>query len=552
MRKNRVKLFLVLILLFGFILRVWRLGSYPPLLWDEASLGYNAYSILKTGKDEYGSFLPLIFKSFGDYKPGFYIYLTTPFVGLFGLSELSVRLPNLILGSLTPLVLYLLIKEIFKKERLALFSAAVLALLPWHFHFSRGSWETNVLVFFLTLGSLFFIKALKKEKYLFFSSLSFLFGLWTYQGAKMMVPLILFGLFFFYWKNLGQLGKKIKENKKVAFLSGIVILLMSLWFAQSFSGAARNRLEVMGLFSYHRPVEEITSLLKEDGLERKNLHFYVFHGEWLHLVRGFSTRYFNHFSPQFLAFEGDWSNPRHSAPYFGMIGHLNLVLLVLGLIMFLKQKQKKESWFLFFWLLVSPLPAALSRDIISGVRSLGMVIPLSFFIANGLEWTWRTKSKLLIISVGFLLFIDLAYHQNLYFNHLLKRSPENWLYGYKQAVELIKEKEDQVDQVVFSDYYGQPYIYYLFYSQYPPAEYQTQAALKENVYGDVGKVERLDNLHFRLISWETDSIREKTLIIASHQEIIRASVTYGEEVFSQLTPLGEINNKIMFWVNEND
>ena len=69
-----------------------------PLLWDEAALGYNAYSILETGRDEYGQILPIIFKSFGDYKPGFYVYLTLPFIKVFGLNELSVRLPSIILG----------------------------------------------------------------------------------------------------------------------------------------------------------------------------------------------------------------------------------------------------------------------------------------------------------------------------------------------------------------------------------------------------------------------------------------------------------------------
>ena len=107
-------IFLIFIFFLAFFIRIYSIHT-TPLLWDEASLGYNAYSILKTGRDEYGTFLPIIFKSFGDYKPGLYVYLCLPFVYLFGLNDLSVRLPSIILGSLLPIILYFLIKEINTK-----------------------------------------------------------------------------------------------------------------------------------------------------------------------------------------------------------------------------------------------------------------------------------------------------------------------------------------------------------------------------------------------------------------------------------------------------
>src|SRR3990167_2080459 len=90
-----IKIILLVIIIIAAILRLWNLGGNPPHLTpDEAALGYNAYSILKTGKDEYGQILPVIFKSFGDYKPGLYVYLTVPFVAIFGLTEFAVRLPS--------------------------------------------------------------------------------------------------------------------------------------------------------------------------------------------------------------------------------------------------------------------------------------------------------------------------------------------------------------------------------------------------------------------------------------------------------------------------
>src|SRR3989344_1238336 len=103
----KTKYFLFLILTFASILRLWNLGGNPPHLTpDEAAVGYNAYSILKTGRDEYGEFLPIIFKSFGDYKPGLYVYLTVPSVAILGLNEFAARLPSAFFGIISVFLIY--------------------------------------------------------------------------------------------------------------------------------------------------------------------------------------------------------------------------------------------------------------------------------------------------------------------------------------------------------------------------------------------------------------------------------------------------------------
>ena len=115
---------LILILLLAALLRLYRLGYNPPSLhWDETAIGYNAFSIFKTGRDEYGNLLPLIFKSFGDFKPGLYIYLVVPSVALFGLNELAVRLPSAVIGILTVWLVFQLTFLLFKKKPLSLFAS---------------------------------------------------------------------------------------------------------------------------------------------------------------------------------------------------------------------------------------------------------------------------------------------------------------------------------------------------------------------------------------------------------------------------------------------
>src|SRR3989344_4133954 len=116
--KRRFLWLLILILGFAFFIRAYKVTSVPPSLsWDEVSIGYNAYSILKTGRDEHGRFLPIdTFVGYGDYKPPLAIYLTVPFVAVFGLTELAVRLPSVIAGTLAILLTYFLARELFRDK----------------------------------------------------------------------------------------------------------------------------------------------------------------------------------------------------------------------------------------------------------------------------------------------------------------------------------------------------------------------------------------------------------------------------------------------------
>ena len=197
MSKNN-KLILVIIFFVSFFLRFYKVGDYPSLLWDEAAIGYNAYSLIETGKDEYGQTLPIIFKSFGDYKPGLYIYLAIPFIKIFGLNTIATRLPSVLFGSLLPILIYFLIKEIKPKaDKTAIIAAIITTFNPYSIHFSRGAWETNILTFELVLASCLFFKYINQKinKYLFFSAIIFGLTLFTYQAGKMISLFLIIILF---------------------------------------------------------------------------------------------------------------------------------------------------------------------------------------------------------------------------------------------------------------------------------------------------------------------------------------------------------------------
>src|SRR6185312_8213719 len=156
------------IIVLGLFLRTYNLANDPAgFFCDEASIGYNAYSILHTGKDEYGVSFPFFFKAFGEYKNPVEIYSTVPFIALFGLHEWSTRIPSAIYGTLGLVAIYLLTGILYKKSKYkklyGLSAALLLAISPWDIQFSRVALEgLMAYVFFAILGTYFFLR--KEEK----------------------------------------------------------------------------------------------------------------------------------------------------------------------------------------------------------------------------------------------------------------------------------------------------------------------------------------------------------------------------------------------------
>jgi len=499
------KIFLIFIFIAAFLIRFYNY-QYPPLLWDEAALGYNAYSILETGKDEYGQTLPLIFKSFNDYKPGLYVYLALPFVKLLGLNELSIRLPSILIGSLIPIFLFFLILKIDKKNYKLAYIAAILTVFnPFNITYSRLAWETNILTFEIILATYLYFT----NKHLW-SSLIIGLMLYTYQGGKLSALILIFILFSIYKSKIFT-----KQFIVPVFLLGLPILYGLLFNNNS------NRLKVASLFSYPRSLQETQLIIKESG----QLNYNLFHNQLIYFSRNFFQRYFNHFSPEFLTFVGDWQNARHGAPYVGVLLFPSIIFLFLGLFNY-----KKEQKFFLYWLLLIPLSSAFTRDSVSATRSMSLSIPLMYFTASGIQIFLEKNIKNYLPAgrqaVYCLLFtiylISFIYWADLYFNHSVKTHPADWLFGYKEVNQYIIKNQKKYPQIYMTDFYGQPYIYYLFYSQYPPKNYQKQAKLIIKSV-DSGNIGQIDNIKFAPVSWP---LPQNSLSVFSYDEIVRQNLDF--------------------------
>lgn len=511
------KIILPLILLIAFIIRFVDIGNTPAINPDEAALGYNAYSLILTGKDEHGVSWPLHFKSFGDYKPGGYVYLAIPFVKLLGLTPLAVRLPNLILSVLTILFLYKLVLLLSKSNNLALLSASVLTFSPWHIHFSRGAWESSAALSFIVIGTYFFFKSIH-QKFIQNFSLFVVFyitSLYIYHSARLIAPLLALSLCLLYFKFL---LKKL-PTIIIPILFGIILVMPVLFSFLHNGGTAR--LGGVGLMADQGPLNRSNELLNQHS--HLSLFNRIIHNQRVLYLVSWGEKYFSHFDMNFLAINGD-EVPRSKVPEMGQIYLLEIPLLILGIIFLIKSNlfNPKSKIFIFLFLFISPIASSLTFQAPSALRALAMVVPLTILIACGIYQFIEITSKLKFNKILLAIFVVLytyfiAYYFDSYFFHYAKRYPFAWQYQFDKLVPYLESQKNNYQNIYVTNKYDQPYILFLFFSKYPPQQIQSQIKLTEPDKYGFSTVLGYDNYHFTKIDW--NSIPDKSLVVTSDETV---------------------------------
>lgn len=517
-KKNWV---LIVIILLAFVLRFYRLDSYPALNADEAAIGYNAYSLLMTGKDEHGHPWPIHFQSFNDYKPGLYFYLVLPFVKILGLNELAVRIPNALLSVATIYVVYLLVKELFKKEDLALISAFFLAISPWHIQFSRGGWEANIATFSITLGVLFSVKYFNNSKksmvYIVYGILAFVASLYTYHAARVIVPLLGIGLLFIY-------GKSILKNSKSFIITGILglILLAPLLFDFT-KGGVLSRAAGVGLFSDPGP----RSRVEEQRGEHSNVSSIftkALHNKAINYTLAFLGNWGKHYWGEFLFLSGDEVR-RNKVPETGEMYLFDIILVPIGLIAISKRFKKERDGILVLWLIIAPIASALTFQAPGALRAENMVIPLTIVSATGfvgvIDLIHKFKYKKIVFGFMFLVISwQFARYMHMYYVHMAKEYPYSSQYGVKELINYISEHDGKYQKVLVTDRYDQPYILFLFYTKYDPRTFQNDHQLTQRDQFGFSTVNHFDKYYFASIRFdEARTENPNSLIVGTNEEI---------------------------------
>lgn len=529
------KIFLSLVIILAFVLRFYRLGDYPALNADEAAIGYNAYSLIQTGKDEHGNSWPVHFQSFNDYKPGLYFYLAIPFVKFLGLNEWGVRIPGALLGVATVYIIYLLIKELKVGKSLKIdnwsleieeIGAFMLAISPWHLHFSRGAWEVNAGTFFIALGVLFFLRGLKSPKYYVPCTISWTLALYTYHSARVVVPLLGLGLLIIYFKN-------IKNNFKVILVAmavGFVVLIPLM--VDLFGPAGVSRAAGVGLFADPGPLNRINEQRGEHK-DFTSLSTKLFHNKLVNYTLAFAQNWVEHFHGEFLFLSGD-DIQRNKVPETGVMYLFDVLFLLVGFVFIVRNYSLNSNShsLILWWLAVAPIAAALTFQSPHALRAHNMVIPLIVIGACGFGYlvTWlkqknlkRVTNLLQIVVIWFIVILvawQFARYQEMYWGHMSKEYSYSSQYGVKELSNYINENKDKYQKIWITDRYDQPYILLLFYMKYQPQEFQKGHVLTDRDRFGFSTVRGFDKFHFEEVNF--DKIRPEnpnSLIVGTDEEI---------------------------------
>lgn len=473
--KNKIeKILLGLILLLALFLRIYKLeeisGSLNP---DEVALGYTSYSLLRTGADEHGKFLPLVLQSFGDWKMPVYSYVGVIPVALFGLSEFSTRFTSVIAGVTSVLLLYFISWLLFKKKSVALLTGLFLALSPWSLYFSRAAYEVNLATAIFLGGLLtFLIYTLGKQKKVRLLVIaSFLFGLSMFTQHNFLVfsPLMVSALIVLF--------RKIIIWRRASFLAfGVFLVLAFLAYLPSmFEGG--NKISTLLVLNDKNILYDRVEKLRGDNAPKNQFLERIIHNKYIGIPYQICQNYLSAFSPSFL-FDKGGEKLVHNLGSYGNFYLFDAFLLFVGLAGLFWNKEAATK-VLLFWLLISPLPSVLTRDTANSTRLFSMTplfVLVSAYGAYEILFFLKEKSTVGYLAGGLLscfFILNVTLFLEAYFVHFNTQRVRFWHYGYREAVKLTQKYPEY--KVVMRGPENFPYIYFLFYEKYDPLRFRKEA-----------------------------------------------------------------------------
>lgn len=483
--KWKVRLILAAILVIAFLLRTVENDSIPPGLFrDEAEKGYNAWSLIKTGRDYEGRRLPLFINAYGSHTSAIYQYCTAPIVGILGLNVRSTRLTAGIVGTLTVFFVFLLARAMFDPAT-ALVAAFLLTISPWHVHFSRWAQQGIFLPLFFTIAAWGTVRFRREWRPgLPIAAAAIAFAAYAYAVGRVLAPLWLLVLFW-------ACRKELVKHKALTLTSAIVLFVLvapTLWFTFASSDQAMARFKNVSIVKKGASPQEIAGT--------------------------FLLNYIKHFDPIYLFFRGD-RQLRHSPNFVGQINPVEIPFLLFGLVFLFRRRDREAALIILGWLLIAPVASSLTdpKETPHALRSLAGVPAFSLLAAFGLVEALRRmperSSRIAIaatVSVGELIVFGLFAYR--YTDAYPRESLPDWQAGQRQVYRWTSlgalggfvggprggPKEAWISEtiggiVVPPDMICPAEIFTAFFERIPPAQFQKS---------------RLGGTPYRVIRWGTD------------------------------------------------
>lgn len=445
MKKYARYLLLVLILFLGFALRVYKLSDIPQgFFCDEAAVGYNAYTILHTGRDEYGVPLPIFFRSFGDYKTPVLIYSAVPFIALFGMTEFSVRITSVFWGMMTIVTMYFLGREVDRKnpDSFGLLSAFVAATMPWLIHYNRTGFDINTYSAFFTATAYFFIRAQREKQWIMPAWIVGGLTLYTYNPERLLIPLFFIGICAIY-------RKECMKHIRIHLIGLGVLGFMSIPLVLSLAhGEGLSMLEMAASSSGNLSVWQRIPL--------------------------FIQHYVYQLSPQFF-FRGDPTVlTRHFVGGFTPVLFVTLPFAVAGLtVLFVSFLKDKTKQFLLYWFFLYPIAGAVATD--GGPLSSRSVIGASIvtlLIVIGVMWVVSNASHavrryMLPFIVSMIVVNVIVFARFYFFRYPVYASGfTGWQYGAKDIVQYFAAHQNTYQDMYMGaePEFSKPEEFFKFYA----------------------------------------------------------------------------------------
>lgn len=535
------KYLFIFIFVVGLFLRLYNINGVPPSpSLDEVSIGYNAYSILHTGRDEYGTFLPLLLRAYDDYRPALYVYLVVPFVALLGLTIQAVRLPSVVLSLVSLITIYFLIKELLPKnisfrkihlsrDMIAFLTMLFVSISPWHIYLSRLGHEVNLGFVMTVLGVLFFLRSINREGRVWdivISAICFSLSFYSYQSQKIIVPVMLLGLFLLYFSF-------IKKHLKSFIIAGLVGIVLTIpVFLVSISDEGRTRFEGTTVFDATHPLHNTRlqqfTKAKEDG----DILGQIYYNRRLTNIVIFSNQYLSHFSPHWL-FMGT-EKEDHKVPNLGLMYPWEFPLIVIGLFVLVRSNiPVSNKLFVGVWILASPLAASITTGAPHAMRSFTFIPTWQILSSLGIVYSFQILRKyipqiVLYCVFIFVIIVSVAYFFYQYF--VMFPVLHSRSFQYSLSAFLNTQKIDEYDSPVIvsnQDQLTQSYMFYLFYSKYDPHTYIKDGGTQSGGFAETHKI---NSIEFRPIEFENE--RAGAVLVGNVTDF--PSGVYYEEIYKLL------------------
>ncbi len=484
-------LLLVLIFFLALFLRFYKLSEFPVGFHiDEASLGYNAYSLLLTGKDDNGQTLPLYIDMFGDYRPSGYHFLTILPVAFFGLTVFATRFTGALFGALTIFPIYFFAYLIFKDKRVAVLTAFILSIAPWHVGLSRASDEAIVALFLILSGFPLIVKGImeKKIKHVIIGSVISVVSFFFYHTPRVFVPLLFLSFILALWNFWFK--KTAYKFKTAVMLCFVLVSIIALSLVYVIKGGT-GRFNQVNIFSHPETKLVMEEQIREDGSSgNRPLITRFFHNKPVNFGLTFISNYATYFDGSFLFIKGGlpiW----YKVPGIGLIYLVELPFILVGLFYILKEKNQIYK-LPVVWLFVAPIVASLTVDDVPNVnRAIVMFPMLDLIAAFGFICFLNHISKkykyIAVTIIGVLLFYNFLYFMHQYQIHA--KLHQTWYRnnGFSLLMTDLEKTYDKYDRIILTKSTGGIYPLVLFYSKFDPKVYQESGSTRNYDYTGFGK-----------------------------------------------------------------